>query len=85
VNTAECPRCGKPCPIGPHSSAHCARCFSGFRIDTAQLVAAVDSAGQTIVRPDDRPRDTSRDDHEALSLFNAPRTMRGQTSLEGIE
>ena len=30
---ADCPRCGKSCPIGPHSSAHCTSCFSGFRVD----------------------------------------------------
>jgi hypothetical protein len=53
--------------------------------DAVQLVAAVDAAGQTVIAPDDRPQDTPRADHEALSLFNAPRTMRGQISLEGIE
>jgi hypothetical protein len=51
----------------------------------AQLVAAVDAAGQTIIAPDDRPQDTLRADHEVLSLFNAPRTMRGQLSIGGIE
>lgn len=53
--------------------------------DAAQLVATVDTAGRTILKPDDRPRDTPRDEHEALSLFNAPRTMRGQIALGGIE
>jgi hypothetical protein len=53
--------------------------------DALQLVAAVDAAGRTVIAPDDRPQDTPRADHEALSLFTAPRTMRGQISLEGIE
>lgn len=54
-------------------------------LDAPQLVAAVDTAGRTVLVPDDRPRDTPRDEHEALSLFNAPRTMRGQIALGGIE
>lgn len=31
--TANCPRCGKTCPVGPHNSAHCTACFTSFRAD----------------------------------------------------
>lgn len=59
--TAECPRCGKPCPVGSHQGAHCSACMASFRTGAAaepQHVAPVASLkpAPVVFTADDRER-----------------------------
>lgn len=52
METTPCPRCGKPCPVGRHNSAHCTACFTSFRADapTACLTAVERASAETFGR-----------------------------------
>ena len=91
---SDCPRCGRSCPVRAHRSAYCKACFTSFSADrpeacltaaeraARQLVVTVDQDGETVLEPD-ASRVIDQPAHgPAERLFDAPRTLRGQMTLD---